>query len=624
MHFDSRFTTLVEIFQEAVTKYGGRDLFGTKKDGRWTWTKYDEFASMVDRVRGGLASLGVQRGDCVAIISNNRVEWAVAAFACYGLGATYVPMYEAQNPKEWEFIVRDSEAKVLLVAGSGALSKTRGLLDTVPSLHTLVLLDQGVEGVQANGSGHDRVVPYAALMAAGKSAPSIRPEPGDTASLIYTSGTTGNPKGVILTHANIASNVSAIHAVFSIEIDDRSLAFLPWAHVFGQTVELYMLLSSGASIAISEGPDKILDDLAEVRPTLIFSVPRIFNKIYTAVQKQIGSKPKPVRALVREAFRITAKERNGERLKVRELALLKLVDRTVFSKVRARFGGRLKYAFSGGAALSQEVAEFIDSLGIIVYEGYGLTETSPLATANIPGARKIGSVGRPIVGVRVEIDPVHGEDRPAPDGKRTRFEGEIFIYGPNVMKGYLKRPEENAAAFTPDGGFRTGDMGYIDPQGYLFLTGRLKEQYKLENGKYVVPTPLEEQLKLSAYVANAMVYGDNRPYNVALLVANVPAVRTWAKETHVALPDDDDGVLKDERVRALFKSEIEKMGAGFKGFEAIREFALIAADFTTENGLLTPSLKLKRRKVVDTYGGVIDRMYAKTSREKPAANTTPG
>ena len=254
----------------------------------------------------------------------------------------------------------------------------------------------------------------------------------------------------------------------------------------------------------------------------------------------------------------------------------KLVDRLVFSKVRARFGGRLKYAFSGGAALSREVAEFIDSLGITVYEGYGLTETSPIATANLPGARKIGSVGRPIPGVRVEIDPATGENRPTPDGKGTRFEGEIVVYGHNVMKGYLKRPEENAAVFTKDGGFRTGDMGYVDPQGFLFITGRIKEQYKLENGKYVVPTPLEEALKLSPYVANAMVYGDNRPFNVALVVANVPAVRKWAESEHVRLPNDDEGVLEGRaRAGALQGRDREARGA-FKGFESIRDFALIA------------------------------------------------
>jgi long-chain acyl-CoA synthetase len=341
------------------------------------------------------------------------------------------------------------------------------------------------------------------------------------------------------------------------------------------------------------------------------------------VHQQIATKPKPVQMMVAEALKITAKERAGERLTLPELALLKVVDKVVFEKVRERFGGNLKYAFSGGAALSREVAEFIDSLGVMVFEGYGLTETSPIATANVPGGRKIGSVGRPIPGVRVEIDPATAERKPATSeggGKPARAEGEIVVYGHNVMKGYLKRPEENAAVFTKDGGFRTGDMGYIDAQGFLFITGRIKEQYKLENGKYVVPTPLEEHIKLSPYVTNVMVYGDNRPFNVALVVANVHAIKAWGEQQHLApaLPADGDALLRDDRVRSLMRREIEANSGEFKGFEGVKDFALIADDFTTENGMLTPSMKLKRRKVVETYGNLIAQLYAKKSDDRGA------
>jgi long-chain acyl-CoA synthetase len=618
MHFESRFRSLVDILSKAVEANGDRPLFGTKTDGRWVWTTYREFSATVDRIRSGLVSLGVQRGDRVAIVANNRVEWAVFAYASYALGAAFVPMYEAQHPKEWEFIARDCEAKVLVVANDAIVKKASTFASNLPALRTIVVLDERGNGSGSDGRGPN-VVSYASLLAAPTVPAPAAPEPTDVAGLIYTSGTTGNPKGVILTHANIASNVSAIHAIFPLDRQDRSLSFLPWAHVFGQTVELHTLLSMGGSMAIAESVDRILDNLAEVQPTLLFSVPRIFNRIYTAVQQQVAARPKPVQVMVKEALKITAKERAGERLRVRELALLKLVDRVVFSKVRERFGGQLKYAFSGGAALSREVAEFIDSLGVVVYEGYGLTETSPIATANIPGARSIGSVGRPIPGVRVEIDPATGENRPTPDGKGTRFEGEILVYGHNVMKGYLNRPEENAAAFTKDGGFRTGDMGYIDPQGYLFITGRIKEQYKLENGKYVVPTPIEEALKLSPYLANAMVYGDNRPYNVGILVANVPAIRKWAESEHTRLPNDEAGLLKDPRVRTLIEGEVQKHAEPFKGFETIRDFALVGEDFTTENGMLTPSLKVKRKKVVETYGSVIEQLYAKAKTPSRSA-----
>jgi long-chain acyl-CoA synthetase len=602
MTFEPQFKTLVDILEHSTAAYAGRELFGTKTGGRWVWTTYAEFGSLVERFRGGLASLGIQRGDNVACVANNRVEWAVAAYACYSLGAAFVPMYEAQNPKEWDFIIRDCDAKLLVAANDQVLSK--GMLDSVPSLKHIVLLDG-----TTNGDG--RVVTYASLVASGKKADAIKPVPADTAALIYTSGTTGNPKGVILTHANIAYNVSAVHELIPVGQVDRSLSFLPWAHSFGQTGELHLFFSIGASMAICEAVDKILDNLAEVKPTVLLSVPRIFNRIYTAVQTQIAGKPKAVQELVKAALKVTAKERRGERLKLHELALLELVDKVVFEKVRARFGGRLKYAVSGGAALSREVAEFIDSLGITVYEGYGLTETSPIATVNLPGARKIGSVGRPIPGVRVEIDSTVGERKPAEGGKPARFEGEIVVYGHNVMKGYLKRPEENAAVFNKDGGFRTGDLGFIDPQGFLFITGRIKEQYKLENGKYVVPTPLEEAIKLSPYVANVMVFGDNKPFNVALVVPNIPAVKKWAEEHHVSLPGGGDALVKDDKVRSLLKQEIEKYGAAFKGFESIQDFALVAEDFTTDNGMLTPSLKLKRRKVVEVHGPAIEALYTK-------------
>jgi long-chain acyl-CoA synthetase len=279
---------------------------------------------------------------------------------------------------------------------------------------------------------------------------------------------------------------------------------------------------------------------------------------------------------------------------------------------------------SGGAAISKEVAEFIDSLGIEVYEGYGLTETSPIATANWPNERKIGSVGRAIPGVRIEIEVANPTPMSPKERRRKahiKEEGEILVYGPNVMKGYYNRPEENAAVFTKDGGFRTGDMGYIDPSGYLFITGRIKEQYKLENGKYVVPSPLEEQLKLSPYILNAMVYGDNKPYNVALVVVNVDAIKEWGATNGVS-GGSAESLLADTKVRALMKQEIGKHAGQFKGFEDIKDFVLIGKDFTTDNGMLTPSMKLKRRKVMEEYGKLLDALYTGKSKSKSAASAS--
>jgi long-chain acyl-CoA synthetase len=589
----AKFQTLVDIYRDAIKTFPDNPLFGVKKGGEWHWTTYLQFAKLTDGFRAGLAELGLGKGDRLAIIANNRVEWAVAAYACFGLGVAFVPMYEAQLPKDWEFIVRDSDAKVLVVATDAIAEKTREFLGTIPSLKHIISMDPATKT-------SEEVRSFSELTKTPPKVPLIDAAGMDTAGFIYTSGTTGNPKGVILSHGNIASNVSAIHECFPMSSMDRSLSFLPWAHYFGQTVELHGLFSMGASLAIAESVEKILDNLAETKPTLLFSVPRIFNKLYAAVQKQISTKPGFIQAMVRSSLASRAKQRNGQEVSLGEGLVLALTDKVVFSKVRARFGGQLKYAFSGGAAISTEVAEFIDSLGITVYEGYGLTETSPIATANWPNNRKIGSVGKPIPGVKVKIAD----------------DGEIIVYGDNVMQGYHNRREENDAVMAPDGGFRTGDMGRIDDDGFVYITGRLKEQYKLENGKYVVPTPLEEQIKLSPYVLNVMVHGDNKPYNVALVVANMDAVKKWAADNGVT-DSDPEKLLANAKVRALFKKELDHYGEKFKGFEGVKDFALIPEDFTPENGMLTPSLKVKRRKVFERYEPVIEALYAKKKEKEP-------
>lgn len=583
--------TLVQLLERSVAKYGTSDVLGTKlPGGGWRWISYAELGKLVDRARAGLAALGVGPGDRVGIVADNRVEWAVLAFATYGLGAVYVPMYQAQPPKDWEFILRDCAAKVVIGANQKVYEELRKIASQLPSLEDVI----GLELPESDPHS------YRHLLASGaeKPVPTASVSPTDVAALLYTSGTTGEPKGVQLSHRNFCSNVLAANQRFDFGPGDRSLAFLPWAHAFGQTAELYSLMWMGCAMAINDEVPNLINNLPDVKPTVLVAVPRIFNRIYDGVNKQMQDKPAPIRKLFHAAVAAATRQGKGERLSLGEKLALALGNKLIFSKVRQKFGGRLRFVVSGSAALSVQVAEFIDALGIAVYEGYGLTETSPVVSANYPGHRKIGSVGPAFPGVEIRIDrevtgdPVHGE---------------ILVSGPNVMVGYYNRPEENAQVLLPDGSFRTGDMGYVDEDGFLFITGRIKEQYKLENGKYVVPSPLEEELKLSPYILNVMLYGSNRPHNVALVVLDVAAIQKWASEQGKTLRDD---LTTDPEAKRLIAGELAKYSADFRGYEKPQDFLLITEDFTLENDMLTPSLKLKRRNVLARYESRLAELYA--------------
>src|ERR1044071_2309050 len=508
-------TNLVELYRWSCEQHADREILGTRKAGAWHWLTYRQFRNLIDEVRGGLASLGVRAGDRVAFIGDNSVEWAVAAYASYGLGAAFVPMYQAQRPSEWQFILADCGARVAICTNQPTYEALEGMRAHLPELRQIIGVARP-EG--APGSWSD-------LRAIGAMRPveALSPDPDQIAGFIYTSGTTGKPKGALLSHRNITSNVEAVHEIMELSPEDRYLSFLPWAHSYGQTVELHMLLSWGASLAINDELPKLVDNLAEVKPTVLVAVPRIFNRIYDAITRQLAGRPGILQRIA-QALR-------GENARAAgEMVALPADDLVVMQAIRDRFfGGRLRYAFTGSAAISKDVIEFIDALGISVYEGYGLTETSPIVTTNWPGARKFGSVGKVLPGVRVVIDnSVTSDPR----------HGEIVVYGPNIMRGYHNRPAENATALRSDGGLRTGDLGYLDDDGYLYISGRIKEQYKLENGKYVMPSPLEETLKLSPFIANVMIYGDARPFNVALVVPNAQALQVWAQKQNIVLADD--------------------------------------------------------------------------------------
>ena len=584
---------LIEMLEKSRQLYADRPLYGTKHDGVYEWTTYEQFAEKVDAFRGGLASLGVSAGDKVAIICKNTEEWAVSAYATYGLSAQHIPMYETQMAKEWEYIIRDCGAKVLLAANAAVLEQTRDFPENIESLEHIVLL---------SGSDAGDVKTYSDLLKTGRENPvQVRhPESQSPMGMIYTSGTTGDPKGVMLSHRNLIFECEVVLPLLGMTNEDRSLAFLPWAHVFGQVAEVHGLINSGGSAGLVEDVNTLIEELGVLEPSMFFAVPRVYNQIYERLRGQMQEKPGFIGSLFYGGLKQAKREREGETLGFLDNLTLTLARKIIFKKVLNRFGGNLRIAISGASALSPEVAEFVNDIGISIYEGYGLSENTAALSVNYPGVRRFGSVGKPLPGVRIEIDK-------SVEGSKEE-DGEVIAYGENIMLGYHNLPEKTKESINDDGGLRTGDLGHLDADGYLYITGRVKEQYKLENGKYVAPAPLEESLKLSAYIDQVMLYGFNRPHNVAVIVAAMPAVEKFAEENGIS--GSGESLLGDPLVRELFQKQLEHYGKDFKSFERPQNFALLSEEWGINNGLLTPTLKLKREVVEDQFRSQIESLYS--------------
>jgi long-chain acyl-CoA synthetase len=586
-----QFETLVAMLDHAVEHYGQRPAFGTHRGAHWDWTTYAELGELVARCRGGLAALGIGRGDRVAIIADNRLEWAVAAHATYQRRAVFVPMAQAQAETDWRYILADVGARVCFAANAAIASRVSALREDLLDLQYIINLEAPEQDSAS----------FAHLLALGGERPiKLRePQPGDCATIIYTSGSTGEPKGVRLTHANLAVNACARAESRDYGTDARSMSFLPWAHVFGGHVELNVMMSVGGAVAICSGAEELLAEMPHVNPTVLYTVPRIWTQLYHDIQRDLAAEPDMSRHLFDDGIRLMQRQRRGESLKLTERIFLNMADKLVISKLKARFGGKLRLAISGAAPLSVEVAELMHNLGITIYEGYGLTESSGSTTTNPTDAPRFGSVGTPIRGTRVEID------RSVPEVEPDSGQGEIIIYGPGVMQGYHNLPEATAKALTVDRGVRTGDLGYLDEDGYLYITGRIKDLYKLNSGRYVAPAPLEGKLKLSPFISHCMLYGAGQPYNVALIVADVPALRA-----HLAREDaTPEELIADPRARRLYEEEILKHSRDFRAFELVRNFWLVSEPFTRANGMLTPALKMLRRKVLQKYEARLKSLY---------------
>ncbi len=586
---------LVDLFEESIAKYPDNPMFGTKNEaGEYEWVTYRRIGTRVDNLRAGLAQLGVTSGDAVGIIANNRIEWAICAFAAYGLGARWVPMYEAELTQIWKYIVTDSTIKVLFVSKPDILEKIAAFPREIKTLEKMILIDGAGDGTMA----------WLEELGSRNPVPSIKPGPHDVAALIYTSGTTGDPKGVLLSHGNFTSNSLAGQKFYpEFKQNDRGLSILPWAHSYAQTAELYTFINLGASLSFMENVKTLPADMKKVKPTFLIAVPRVFNKIYDGIQARMSQEGGLKKRLFDMAVGSARKRRELEaacRSSLLTNIMCRLGDRLVFSKIREGFGGSLRGAMTASAAMNPDISRFFFDAGIPIYDCYGMTETSPAITMNCPSAYKIGSVGRAIDKVRIVIDKSVVEE--------GAEDGEIVTYGPNVMKGYHNKPHATSEVMTADGGIRTGDRGKIDKHGFLFITGRIKEQYKLENGKFVFPTSLEEDIRLIPYVENVMIFGENKPYNVCLIVPDFLALAKFAKDR--GLPADHKALAENREVQELIKKEVAAALKGkYGGYEIPKKFIFIHENFTVENGTLTQTMKLKRRVVVNQYKEMIEGLY---------------
>ncbi|CAM9385783.1 unnamed protein product [Phaeothamnion confervicola] len=611
------FDTLVDMHLVTRQSFGDRPLFGTKRGGEWQWLSYKDFGKKVDRCRAALASLGVRRGDTIASISNNREEWAVCAYATYSLGAAYVPMYEEQRPKDWRYILEDAGARVLFVSKAAIHRQTFHFAGVLGNLQHVFCY----EAPESEPHSFEALLARAAPGGGAPEVPAFLPHPDELATVIYTSGTTGQPKGVMLSHRNLISNITGLRAILPedlISCHDRSLSFLPWAHCYGQTAELHAFMAHGAALGIAEGVDKLLANLSEVKPTVLFAVPTVFKKAYDAIHTKVHEGSGLVRWLFARSLQAShhrrvhvEREQPVGRLLAMEHAVL---DRLVLSKIRDRFGGNLKVSFVGGAATPLEVLSFFENIGIKICEGYGLTETSPLVTVNTPEAkyRRLGSTGRCLGDVDVKIVMEGAEMAPGQDG-------EVCVAGPNVMVGYRNLPEATREVFFEMGGrryFRTGDLGRMEDGIYLRITGRIKEQYKLENGKYVVPGPIEAKLGSSRYITRALLFGQDRPFNVALLEPDWALLRQWAASKTDLPADATKGQLEShEAVQHLIEGEVQAALEGVKKYEVPRRWALLH-DSLQERGMLTPKMSVKRHVVLKEYNDLIRHLYGEARQEQ--------
>ena len=597
--------TLPSRFLNAVDNLPNPRAQMVRRGDRWESIPSQEFLRRVAGLSTAFVELGVKPGDRVGLFSANRPEWHTADFAINGAGGVTVPVYFNESPDRMTYILKHCGAKVVFVLGAPQLRKLLAARTNLPELEQIIFADAGADAPSECLRYETLIASAGATDVASYRMRASQVLPGQLASLIYTSGTTGEPKGVMLTHNNFCSNVHDVGYDFQLNpSEDVALSFLPLAHVYGRTLD-YIYIFGGAALAYVETVESVAQALLEVRPTITAAVPRFFEKIYARLVEQ-GSKTAGVKRMIFDwAMRVaemSAQWRGSHSHPNFAVTLQwKLADALVYRKIRMGMGGRLRIISSGGAPLSKDLAEFFWAVGIPIYQGYGLTETSPIVSSNYP-ANRMGSSGKPIANVQV----------------RAAEDGEILVKGPCVMQGYYKNPEATREVLSEDGWFSTGDIGYVDKDNYLFITDRKKDLLKTAAGKFVAPQPIENALKTSPYILNAMVVGDRRKFIVALLVPNVATVAAKASDQGIKFASNEE-LAVHPWVHALIDSEVKRLTVHLAQYETIKRFALLPEDFTFDNGSLTFTLKLKRRVVEQQYASAIESLYADVAEPRPVA-----
>jgi len=599
--------TINELFNQAMQKRSGSVVMRFRRDKKWRDITGAQLDERVRNVALALHHLGVRPGDRVALLAESSPEWSITDYAILANGAINVPIYPTQAIDQVEYILRNSGARFLFVSTGRQIKRIQAALDSFKGRERpqIILFESPKEEKRDGGMMNLASLEELGAEERGRQPElfdelSAQPEPEDPATIIYTSGTTGEPKGVMLTHRNLVSNALNSGSVFELRPDDTTLSFLPLSHVFERTV-LYIYMSFGVQINFARGVETVAEDIKEVRPTVVTAVPRLFEKIYATINKRAAEQPPLKQKIFHRAVEVGRKvamlRDKGEKVPLRLALELKVLDRLVFTKWREAVGGRLRFFVSGGAALSPELAYIFAGAGIMILQGYGLTETSPVVSFNRPTANRIGTIGQTIPGVKVRI----AED------------GELLVQGDNVMQGYYQMPDETERSLQRyDDGvwFHTGDIGTVDADGYISITDRKKDLIKTSLGKYIAPQPIENMIRTIPMVEQAIVIGNARKFPAALIVPSFDALRSYAKSLGIEAEEAIE-LTHHPRIVEYFKKKIDEVTRELAPHEKIKKIALLNQEFSIESGELTPTLKVRRKFVEDKHREVIDALYPK-------------